>query len=197
VRGAAGWAWAKSATFKAGERAHQHLQLGDNPESVGTSRPIQYGSVRCGFLDDRQAPENFTAYVVLPDNGSRVGPIDLPFEGSFPLPLRIEIQPDAHPAAPVDVVASVAYPGTKLRWACTRRVVVPAFAVPAVHVVIPQWVHSVSVCEQDAAVTLFDATGAVLCAITGPVWDVVRPRAAVLMATTAVLGTAVVYSYQA
>jgi len=191
------WPWAKSATFPAGSRGEQHFQLGEDPAEVGTGKRIQYGNVRCGFSGDEQAAENFTGWIILPDNGTEIGPIDLPFELTVPLPCRVRVRPDADPGADRIVVATVSIPPGKHRWAATRRVLVPPFAVPAVAVPIPQWVHSLSVCEQDAAVSLFDATGALLCAITGPVWDVPRPRAAVLLATTAVLGTSVLFSYQA
>ena len=186
--------WAKSDTFSAGQLATRQFQLGPDPEHVGTCKPILHGSLRVGFKGDEQAPEQFTGTIILPDDGGVIGPIDLPFEVTVELPLLVKVTPSVAPAADRDVIATVSTPPLKLRWAATRRVFLPAGGGA---LVIPQWVHSVSVCEVDAAVTMFDALGNVLCAITGPVWDVPRPRAAVLIATTAANGTAVLYSFQA
>lgn len=187
--------WAKSVVFPAGQIRQQHLQLGGNPAEVGTSREIRHGCLRVGFLGDQQSDVNFSGTVILPDNGTQIGPLDLPFELTAELPLRVEIKPDEAPTADRDVVASVSWPGAaKLRWGATRRILVPEG--PA-YVGIPQWVHSISVCEVDVAVTMFDALGNVLCAVTGPIWDVARPRLAVIMSTTNPGGTPVLCSYQA
>ena len=191
------WPWAKSETIQAGSRKLIHFQLGIDPKGVGTSEPIRAGLVRVGFLNDQQAPENHTGYVVLPDNGIRIGPIDLPFELSCPAPMRIEVQPDEVVAADRNIVATLAESTIGIRWNATRWEVIPAFADPVQWIVIPQWVHSLSVYLQDAAVTMFDVTGAVVDAITAPVYDVPRPRRAVLLATTSEVPVPVLYSYQA
>ena len=191
------WPWAKSDTIVAGSRKAVHFQLGEDPKGVGTTNAIASGVVRVGFLGGDQAPENFTGYVVLPDNGLRIGPIDLPFELSCPLPMRVEVEPDQVVAGDRNIVATLAYPPVAVRWNATRWEVIPAFAVPASHIVIPQWVHSLSVYLQDAAVTMFDATGAVVDAFTAPAYDVPRPRRAVLLATTWEAPVPVLYSYQA
>jgi hypothetical protein len=191
------WPWAKSDTVRAGSRRAVHFQVGENPNRVGTEKPIHSGVVRVGFLDDDQAPENFTGYVVLPDNGIRIGPIDLPFELAVPLPMRVEVQPDVEVAADRHVICTLAWPPVPVRWQATRWETIPAFDVPAQHIVIPQWVHSLSCYQQDAAVSMFDVTGALLDAITAPFYDVPRPRRAVLLATTSETDVPVLYSYQA
>ena len=191
------WPWVKSTTFRAGQRGQQHFQLGQDPKAVGTSNAVQYGCVRAGFPDDQQPAENFTGYVVLPDNGTRIGPIDLPFELMVPLPVRVEVQPDVNLTATAQVVASVAYPASKHRWAATRRAIVPAATVPSTPITIPLWVHSIGICKVDATITLFDALGNVLCSFFGPVYDVPRPRAAVLIATVDAEPVGILYSYQA
>jgi hypothetical protein len=186
--------WAKSDTFPAGERATRHFQLGPDPKRVGTSERILHGSLRVGFTGEPQAPENFTAWVIPPDNGSMIGPLDLPFEMTVGFPVRVEVRADVAPAAAREVLATLSYPAVKLRWAATRREIAPEGPANAV---IPQWVHSISICKIDATLTLFDAVGNVVCALVGPVWDVPRPRLAVLMSTVDPGGTAVLFSYEA
>lgn len=188
------FAWAKADTFLAGQLTTKQFQLGGDPSGVGVDRPILHGSVRVGFDGREQAPEPFAGELVLPDAGGVIGPLDLPFEITCGLPVLVRVWPELAPARDRSVIASASSPPLKLRWAATRRQYL--LTAPAYYV-IPQWVHSLSVCEVDAAVSLFDATGALLCAVTGPVWDVPRPRLAALIATTAAPGTAVLYSYQA
>ena len=191
------WPWAKSDTVQAGTDRLIHFQLGENPNKVGTQNAIQAGLLRVGFLGNAQAPENFTAYVVLPDNGGRIGPIDLPFELACPLPLRVEVAPDEVVQADRKVIATLAYPSPATRWQATRWEVIPAYVEPVQYIYIPQWVHSLSVYQQDAAVSIFDATGALLDAITAPVYDVPRPRRGVILATTSEVDVPVLFSYQA
>jgi hypothetical protein len=191
------WPWAKSDTVQEGTRREIHFQVGENPNQVGTEKPIHAGVVRVGFLDDDQAPENFTGHVVLPDNGITIGPIDLPFELAVPLPMRVIVRPDEQVAADRHIICTLAHPPVPVRWQATRWEVIPAFADPVQHIVIPQWVHSISVYQQDAAVSMFDATGALLDAVTAPIYDFPRPRRAVILATTSETDVPVLYSYQA
>ena len=189
---------AKADTFFAGQIAEKRFQLGGDPTDVGQKKGIVHGNVRLGFVDDDQAPENFVGMIVVPDDGTVIGPIDLPFELTCELPCLVRVWPESAPAAHRKVVATVSVPPMKHRWAATRRVILQhaELAVPAVATAIPQWVHSISCCEVDAAVTLFDATGAVLCAWTGPFVDVPRPRLAVLAATTSLTDVPILFSYE-
>jgi hypothetical protein len=196
VHGEPGYPWAKSDTVPAGTRKRVHFDVGPNPAEIGTSKPIGSGIVRCGFLADDQAPENHTGWVELPDNGIRVGPIDLPFELAMPLPCRVIVQPDSDVGSDRVVLCTLASPTIATRWQATRWEELP-FNEPAQPTAIPQWVHSVSVYKQDAAVSFFDALGNLVCAVTGPVYDVPRPRRAVLLATTDPDGCSVLFSYQA
>jgi hypothetical protein len=186
--------WAKAETFPAGMASARQFQLGPEARGAGILVPIGHGSVRVGFEGHEQAPENFLAELVLPDQGQVIGPIDLPCELTVELPVLVRVWPEAAPAADRRVVVTASTPPLKARWSATRRVYL--LTAPA-YQVIPQWVHSVSCCEVDAAVSLFDALGNLLCAFTGPRWDVPRPRLAVLISTTAAPGTAVLCSYQA
>jgi len=191
---------AKSDTFFAGQVTTKHFQLGRDPKGVGTSLAIEQGNLRVGFLDDQQADENFVGRIVLPDNGGVIGPIDLPFELAVETPCVVKVTPESAPAVDRNVIATLSTAPLKHRWAATRRIVLAhaELAVPAGAQSIPQWVHSVSCCVVDAAVTMFDATGAPLCSLTGPFKDWVRPRLAVLIATAYLDDDVpVVFSYQA
>jgi len=187
---------AKADTFFAGQLAEKRFQLGPNPSGVGQKRGISHGNLRVGFVDDDQADENFTAYVTLPDDGAVVGPIDLPFELTCELPILVKVRPDSAPAADRHVIATVSIPPLKHRWSATRRVVLPPPGPPVVAVTIPQWVHSLTCCEVDAVVTLFDATGAPLCSLIGPFKDWPRPRLATIMATSFDTPVPVLLSYE-
>ena len=192
------YARAKADTFFAGQSAEKRFQLGGDPTDVGQKKGIVHGNLRVGFSADQQADENFAALVVIPDDGTLIGPLDLPFELTCELPCLVRVWPESTPAADRHVIATVSVPPLKHRWSATRRVILPhaELALPAVAVDIPQWVHSISCCEVDAAVTLFDATGAVLCAWTGPFTDVPRPRLAVLAATTSLSDVPILFSYE-
>lgn len=192
--------WAKSDSFGRGELTTRQFQLGPDMAGVGTCKPILHGSVRVGFKGDEQAPENFSATIILPDDGGRIGPLDLPFEITLELPCLVQVRPDVAPSGDRDVIATASSPPLKLRWAATRRILLPhaTLVIPGAPRPIPQWVHSLSCCVVDAAVTLFDAAGNVVCAATGPFVDLPRPRLAVQLATTYVdEDVPILFSYQA
>lgn len=185
--------WALCNTFVAGTRATARFQLGPDPQQgeLGQDFAIIAGSIRVGW-NDRVPPDEYVANVVLPDDGGVIGPIDVPFELACELPVLVQVYAVDVTSVSATLIATACTPPLKLRWSAQHRLWCPGDGSA---VVVPQWTHSVSVCEVDAAVSLFDATGALLCALTGPIFDVPRPRAAVLAATTWLTGTALTCHY--
>lgn len=135
------------------------------------TRPVGLGLVRVGYSGSATLAA-VDAYVKLADNGTEMGPIDVPFSLVVEEPVHITLRPVAVPSADLSVVLSVTPVCCPLQTDNATRTI--AALLGAVHV-LPQWVRQVTAFAP-ATFQFRDRLGAVLSgALTG---TYIRPDAA-------------------
>lgn len=135
----------------------------DRPVGLGLLRVGYYGSATLAAID---------GYIKIADDGTEMGPIDVPFSIVVEEPVHVTLRPVAAPGAEVRVVLSVTPVCAHLQCENATRTI--AAALGAV-LILPQWVRQVTAFAP-ATFQFRDRVGAVLSnAITGAF---VRPAAA-------------------
>lgn len=135
----------------------------DRPVGLGLLRVGYYGSATLAAID---------AYVKIADDGTEMGPIDVPFSIVVEEPAHVTLRPVAAPAAEVRVVLSVTPVCTLTQTDNATRTI--AAGLGAV-LELPQWVRKVT-SFAPATFQFRDRLGAVLSgALTG---TYIRPAAA-------------------
>ncbi len=172
------WATAEQAT----KRIDVGVEAERNPE-----RATPLGVLRVGYQGaDTQG--RVLAVVSPADDGTIIGPLDLPFVLVLPQPMRVELSPVGPPASPIRVVASVCD--------VTSNQVGVEFAnytdlVPIANVLpLPQWVRQVNVIAPASA--QFRTAGAVA---LGAAFSGVAARPSLAVELLMAAGGYVVLSY--
>lgn len=149
--------WNTQLSWAAGDTRTQRLEIG--PTHHPPLGPGVCGTLRVGFRGPDYPAVRVSALVALADQGTEIGPIDLPFLLPCELPARLAITPEAPLPEGLGVCLS-ASPGIlfDLRYGATRSVTANAGVVTP----LPPWALAVSSRTPGAILTWLDATGAEL-----------------------------------
>ena len=135
---ASGGSYRLQVAWSAGDATLRSVDIGGEAP-VDRNSPASLGFLRVGYLGSSLGPA-VTATLALADNGSVIGPIDVPLTFVGEQPFRVQLAPVVAPAAAFAVVLSVCpvcYPLDL--GSAVRSVALLGGAVAA----LPQWVRRV------------------------------------------------------